>query len=209
MMKNKFIVLEGIEGAGKTEACLFIKKILKKINITNVVAVREPGSTLVSEEIRKLIKYNNTLTKKAELLLFYASRVQLVETVIKPALMQGNWIISDRYDLSSLAYQGGGLDINQHLIISLRKMFLNDCKPDLTIYLDVTPKIGLERIRVRKNLDKIEKKSLNFFVKVRNSYLKLAASDSDIITIDATFNKNVVKKEIKNQLYQWINKQCL
>ncbi|BBI01281.1 thymidylate kinase [Buchnera aphidicola (Nipponaphis monzeni)] len=208
-MKNKFIVLEGIEGAGKTEACLFIKKILKKINITNVVAVREPGSTLVSEEIRKLIKYNNTLTKKAELLLFYASRVQLVETVIKPALMQGNWIISDRYDLSSLAYQGGGLDINQHLIISLRKMFLNDCKPDLTIYLDVTPKIGLERIRVRKNLDKIEKKSLNFFVKVRNSYLKLAASDSDIITIDATFNKNVVKKEIKNQLYQWINKQCL
>ncbi|MBZ2279606.1 dTMP kinase, partial [Buchnera aphidicola] len=134
----------GLEGSGKSNVCLFIKKILKQQKIQKIILVHQPGSTLVGEEIRKLIKTTKnikTMKKEVELLLMYAARVQLVEEIIKPALKKNIWVISDRHDLSSLAYQGGGLGVNKKLIYTLKKLFLGNLKPDLTIYLDVLPTI--------------------------------------------------------------------
>lgn len=95
--------------------------------------------------------------------MLYAARVQLVETVIKPALARGCWVVGDRHDLSSQAYQGGGRGIDQQLMQSLRTLVLGEFKPSLTLYLDLDPEIGLQRARSRGELDRIEKQSLDFF----------------------------------------------
>ncbi len=93
---------------------------------------------------------DEVICDKAEVLMFYAARVQLVETVIKPALAQGQWVIGDRHDLSTQwAYQGGGRGIDQSMLATLRDVVLGDFRPDLTLYLDVTPEVGLKRARVR------------------------------------------------------------
>ncbi|AWH90441.1 dTMP kinase [Buchnera aphidicola (Melanaphis sacchari)] len=210
MMQNKFIVIEGLEGAGKSHACLYIKKILKKCNIEKIILVRQPGSTKISEKIRNLIKknsYSEKLTNEAELLLIYAARIQLVETIIKPALKNGMWVISDRHDLSSLAYQGGGLGIKKKLIMQLKNLFLKNFNPDLTIYLDVNPKIGLQRALKRNSLDRIESRSLKFFYKTRKAYLKNIKLDNKSIKINANFNIKIVMKTVKKQILNWLQKK--
>ncbi|WP_343153294.1 dTMP kinase [Buchnera aphidicola (Mindarus keteleerifoliae)] len=207
MIKGKFIVLEGIEGSGKTLACQIVLKTLKKHNIKNIKLVKEPGSTYLGEKIRKIIKnYNNkqNLNNSAELLLFYAARIQLVESIIKPALNKGIWVISDRYQLSSFAYQGGGYNIPLKKIKILKTMFLKKIDPDLTFYLDVFPKVGLKRASRRSSLDRIEKNSINFFNKIRNTYLNIISKEKKIIKINANQKKDLVKKSIKNELYIWL-----
>ena len=209
MIKNKFIVIEGLEGSGKTHACTYIKDILKINNINNVILVRQPGSTPIAEKIRKLIKTHHaeTIIKETELLLIYAARIQLVETIIKPALNRGNWVISDRHDLSSLAYQGGGLGINEDIINQLKNLLLKDFLPDLTLYLDVTPEIGLKRALQRSSLDRIETRSLKFFNKTRKSYLKNIKLDKSIIKINANVDIKNVTQDIKKKLLKWLQKQ--
>lgn len=211
MIKNKFIVIEGLEGAGKTHACTCIKKILKKNNIKNVILVRQPGSTPIAEEIRKLITtyHIEKITKETELLLVYAARIQLVKTIIKPALNRGDWVISDRHDLSSLAYQGGGLGINKNIINKLKNLLLGDFAPDLTLYLDVIPEIGLRRALKRSALDRIEKRSLKFFRRTRKSYLNNIKSDKKIIKINANLDIDNVTQNITKQLLQWLHKQFI
>lgn len=133
----------------------------------NITFTREPGGTPLAEKLRDLIKQgieSDPVTDKAELLMLYAARVQLVETVIKPALARGCWVVGDRHDLSSQAYQGGGRGIDQQLMQSLRTLVLGEFKPSLTLYLDLDPEIGLQRARSRGELDRIEKQSLDFFI---------------------------------------------
>lgn len=212
MIKNKFIVIEGLEGSGKTHACLFIKKTLKERNIRNIILVRQPGSTPIAEKIRKLIKNEfqiEEFEKETELLLMYAARIQLVKKIILPALKAGKWVISDRHDLSSFAYQGGGLGIKKKIIQQLRSLFLGDFMPDLTIYLDVYPKIGLKRALQRKKLDRIEHRSLKFFKKTRTSYLNNIKLDKKVIKIDANLNITSVTENIKIQILKWLQKQVI
>ncbi|QCI17171.1 dTMP kinase [Buchnera aphidicola (Aphis helianthi)] len=211
MIKNKFIVIEGLEGAGKTSACTYVKKILRQNNITNIILVRQPGSTPISEKIRKLIKiyHGEKIVKEAELLLIYAARIQLVKKIIKPALNRGDWVISDRHDLSSLAYQGGGLGINKNIINQLKNLFLENFIPDLTIYLDVMPEIGLKRALKRSSLDRIENRSLKFFKKTRKSYLNHIKLDEKIIKINANLDIENVTQNIKKQLLKWLQKQFI
>ncbi|QCI20489.1 dTMP kinase [Buchnera aphidicola (Brachycaudus cardui)] len=209
MKKNKFIVVEGLEGAGKTNASIYIKNILNKYNIKNIILVRQPGSTPIAEEIRKLIKNkfdSDELIKETELLLMYAARIQLVEKIIKPALKNGMWVISDRHDLSSIAYQGGGLGIKKKIISTLKHLFLKDFVPDLTIYLDVSPRIGLKRALNRNSLDLIECRNLDFFKKTRKFYLKNIALDKKIIKINANLDINTVNKNIAKKILNWLNK---
>lgn len=212
MIKNKFIVIEGLEGAGKNNACFCITSTLKKNNIKNVILVRQPGSTPIAEKIRELIKnesHAEKFVKETELLLMYAARMQLVKKVIQPALKKGKWVISDRHDLSSLAYQGGGLGIKTKLINQLKKLFLGNFVPDLTIYLDVYPDIGLKRALKRSKLDQIEHRSLDFFKKTRKSYLKNIKSDKKVIKINANLNINIVTKNIQCQFLQWLQKNVI
>ncbi|QCI24419.1 dTMP kinase [Buchnera aphidicola (Muscaphis stroyani)] len=212
MIKNKFIVIEGLEGAGKSNACICVKNSLKKYNIKNIILVRQPGGTPISEKIRKLVKNkfcNENLIKETELLLMYAARMQLVKKIIQPALKNGIWVISDRHDLSSLAYQGGGLGINEKLIKKLKHLLFGKFVPDLTIYLDVYPKIGLRRALNRKKLDQIEKRSFNFFEKTRKSYLKNLKLDKNSIKINANLKMSEVTQKIEEKISNWLKKQFL
>jgi len=207
MIKNKFIVVEGIEGAGKTTAIKFIKKTLSEIGINNILSVREPGGTVIAEKIRNLVKTtfsDECLTVNSELLLMYAARIQLIETVVKPSLKKGMWVIGDRHYLSSYAYQGSISDSIKKNVLILQNVLFKNFKPDLTFFLDVEPSMGLVRIKKRKLLDRIEKKTIRFFIKVRLEYLKMIKKTCNIICINANLKKSSVHKEIKENLYRWL-----
>jgi dTMP kinase len=139
--------------------------------------------------------------------MLYAARVQLVDNMIKPALARGAWVVGDRHDLSSQAYQGGGRGIDSRLMQSLRDTVLGDFKPDLTLYLDLPPAIGLERARSRGALDRIEQESLAFFERTRTRYLELAAQDASIITVDASQTLPEVTAAIRLALESWFSQQ--
>lgn len=210
-MKSKFIVIEGLEGAGKTTARDAIVETLREQGIEEIVFTREPGGTPLAEQLRVLVKQGiegEQVTDKAELLMLYAARVQLVENVIKPALARGAWVLGDRHDLSSQAYQGGGRGLDTVLMQTLRDAVLGDFRPDLTLYLDVTPEIGLQRARARGELDRIEKESLRFFERTRERYLALATQDSRIRIIDATKNLDEVTASLKANLLSWLAEQA-
>lgn len=207
-MVSKFIVIEGLEGAGKTNAHNVVVATLKELGVTDLVFTREPGGTPLAERLRELTLNNKGIgdeivTDKAEVLMFYAARVQLVETVIKPALSQGSWVIGDRHDMSTQAYQGGGRCIDQQLLMALRNTVLGDFYPDLTIYLDVTPEVGLSRARARGELDRIEQESIDFFNRTRARYLELAAADSRVKTIDATRALDEVSAAVRQAVIEW------
>ncbi|CCG86966.1 dTMP kinase [Erwinia piriflorinigrans] len=209
-MKSKFIVIEGLEGAGKTTARDAVVRELQRHGINDIIFTREPGGTPLAEKLRDLIKQGiegERVTDSAELLMLYAARVQVVENVIKPALARGAWVVGDRHDLSSQAYQGGGRGMDLELMKSLKQAVLGDFAPDLTLYLDVTPQIGLQRARARGELDRIEQESLNFFIRTRERYLALASADSRIKTVDATQSLEQVTAALQQTLNQWLQEQ--
>lgn len=211
-MRSNYIVIEGLEGAGKTTARDVVVKTLQELGIANLVFTREPGGTVLAEKLRSLVLDiksvgDEVITDKAEVLMFYAARVQLVETVIKPALAKGEWVIGDRHDLSTQAYQGGGRGIDQQMLATLRNTVLGDFRPDLTLYLDVTPEVGLKRARARGDLDRIEQESLDFFNRTRARYLELAAADNSIRTINATQPLEQVMDDIRQTVIAWVQEQ--
>lgn len=207
-MLGRFIVIEGSEGAGKTTAIQTVVDVLKQYYITQLIFTREPGGTPLAESLRTLIKQDHQdeiITPEAELLLLYAARVQLVRNVIQPALKHGKWVIGDRHDLSTQAYQGGGRGLDSTLITSIKQSILGDFKPDFTLYLDLDPIIGLERAVKRGKLDRIEKESLTFFQYVRARYLALAKADNSIVIIDASQNIKQVAMSIEEHLTTWLH----
>lgn len=208
-MENKFITIEGLDGAGKTTAIFRIIKYLNNHGIVNILTIREPGGTPIANILRMLIKYgwkNEFINDVTELLMIYAARSQLLEQVIKPALRKGYWVIGDRYDLSSQAYQGGGRGINKVLLRILSDLVIKDLVPDLTLYLDIDPRISLSRIKNRKKLDRIERESLNFFDRVRFRYQELITLEKNIIVIDANQSLEDMMFVIFTHLDQWLLK---
>ncbi|MEZ9628521.1 dTMP kinase [Vibrio breoganii] len=207
MEQGKFIVVEGLEGAGKSTAIASIMSVLTSSGIENIVSTREPGGTPLAEKMRALVKEEHEaeeIQDITELLLMYGARVQLVETVIKPALSSGNWVVGDRHDLSSQAYQGGGRQIPAETMQSLKQISLGDFKPDLTLYMDIEPRLGLERARDRGDLDRIEKMDISFFERARERYLELANSDSSILIINAAQPIDKVASDIEAALIHWL-----
>ena len=209
-MTGKFIVIEGLEGAGKTTAINTVARILNQYHICDLQFTREPGGTPIAEALRNLIKNgldDEPLTDKAELLMLYAARIQLIDNVIKPALNAGKWVIGDRHDLSTQAYQGGGRQLDKVFIATLKEQVLGNFKPDLTLYLDIEPQIGLMRARARGELDRIEQQSLPFFERIRQRYLELANQDETIFTIDASKSISQVTMQIEQILTTWLTQQ--
>ncbi|HCE1968752.1 thymidylate kinase [Vibrio parahaemolyticus] len=210
MMKANFIVVEGLEGAGKSTAIKTVLDTLKQAGIENIVNTREPGGTPLAEKMRALVKEEHEgeeLKDMTELLLLYAARVQLVENVIKPALANGQWVVGDRHDLSSQAYQGGGRQINASLMKNLRDTTLGDFKPAFTLYMDIDPRIGLERARGRGELDRIEKMDISFFERTRERYLEIANADPSIVVINAEQSIEEVSRDIQDALNEWLSRQ--
>ncbi|KAB0290132.1 dTMP kinase [Vibrio fortis] len=210
MNQSKFITVEGLEGAGKSTAINAILATLKESGVAEVVNTREPGGTVLAEKMRSLVKEEHEgekLQDMTELLLMYAARVQLVENVIKPALAEGKWVLGDRHDMSSQAYQGGGRQIDRKTMTSLKETTLGDFKPDLTLYLDLDPRVGLERARGRGELDRIEKMDISFFDRTRERYLEIAEQDESVLVINAEQEIEQVASDIKQALTTWLEQQ--
>lgn len=185
MSKGVFITLEGTEGSGKSTQLKTIEQYLQQHN-RRYIKVREPGGTPIAEEIRNLLKTPrkyDAMCDTTELLLMYAARAQLVNTVIKPAIEQGVDVICDRHDLSTVAYQGGGRGMDLSEIKAISKVVLGDFKPNLTILLDIDPIKGMQRAKARGELDRFEQSKMDFFVRVRNTYLECAKQDPNIIKV--------------------------
>jgi len=208
MTRGKFIVVEGMEGAGKSSAISVIENFLDTQKY-QYIKVREPGGTPLAEQLRSMVKsasHDEIVTEETELFLMYASRSQLLANKILPALENNLWVIGDRHDLSSRAYQGGGRGIDDHVIETIANITLKGFKPDLTLYLDIDPIIGLSRAKARGELDRIEQENIDFFQRVRNKYLKLANADDTIMTIDAAQEMTKVHHDIKQALKQYVKK---
>jgi len=181
-MKAKFITLEGIEGSGKTSSLKSITDLLDKKNISYVVT-REPGGSSIGKELRAILLDPETeISPEVELLLMLSDRKDHVEKVILPNLEKGNWVVSDRFMDSSIAYQGGGRQLGKKLIISLSE-YLNLPQPDLTLLFDLPVEISLSRVKERGALDRFEKEELEFHKRIRNTYLDLAKNNSNRIKI--------------------------
>lgn len=204
-MAGKFIVIEGLEGAGKSTAHQCVVDTLKELGVNDVVFTREPGGTPLAEKLRHLIKHETEepVTDKAELLMLYAARIQLVDNVIKPALAQGKWVVGDRHDMSSQAYQGGGRQLGAALLNNLKQTVLGDFEPDLTLYLDIDPAVGLARARGRGKLDRIEQQHLDFFHRTRARYLELVKDNPKAVMINAEQSIEQVQADIKSAVKNW------
>lgn len=183
-MRGKFITLEGPEGSGKSTQAKKIVCRLKELEI-EAVCTREPGGTALGEEIRNILQHNQAdeaPCDRAELLLFEASRNQLVEKVIRPALEKGLWVICDRFMDSTTAYQGYGRGLPVDEMQSIHRFAVNGVSPDLTLLLDLDVETGFTRIASRflaldESADRFEQEERTFHERVRKGYLKLAEEE--------------------------------
>lgn len=204
MARGNFISIEGTEGAGKSTALTFIRSYLTDAGV-EVVWTREPGGTPLAEEIRKVLLHpasQERMLPETELLLMFAARAQHIETVIKPALAAGKWVVSDRFVDASYAYQRGGRGVDEHHIAMLDKWIVGNCYPDMTLLLDVAPEIGFERTAKRgTGRDRIEQEKIDFFTRVRETYLERAGSDAKRIkVIDASRPLAEVEQQIQSAI---------
>lgn len=172
-----FITFEGIEGCGKSTQALLLKEYLLSLDY-NVLLTREPGGPPISEKIRRILldNGNSRMLAETELLLYMASRAQHTGEWIKPALNAGKIVICDRYTDSSLAYQGGGRELDLAMIISIAKFATFGIIPDCTILLDIPVEIALERIK-HKDADRIESEDFSFHQKVRDVFIDVAKKE--------------------------------
>ena len=204
-MRGKFIVIEGIDGCGKTTQIDVISRWLPTSGLmgedSKLIKTREPGGSLLGKKLRNLILENNKNNKPsslAELLLYSADRAEHVSKIISPALEKEDWVISDRFADSTLAYQGYGRNINLEIIKNIESIVCQGEHPDLTIFLEISAE---ESILRRKNFvpDRIESEGIKFLQKV-NAGFKLIAKEKNWQIIPATQNINIISKEIKETL---------
>ena len=200
-MRGAFITLEGTEGVGKTTCLAFVRETLTAASIP-VVVTREPGGTELGEKIRDWVLQGDhgELSAETETLLMFAARAYHLDSVIRPALEDGQWVICDRFSDATVAYQGGGRCADKALIESLRLAVHGDLEPDLTLLLDAPVEVGLNRIRTR-TLDHFERENQDFFRRVRRAYLELARDEPHRIkVIDASMSLSEVESRIATHM---------
>jgi len=193
-LKGCFIVLDGPDGCGKSTQTVMLAKYLTNQGVRTSV-FRDPGSTATGEKIRKiLLDPKNHISDRTELLLYMASRAQLWQECIAPALKKKNCVLLDRWLSSTCAYQGfaGGLGIAK--VIDIAEHSLQKIWPDLTIILDIDLRTAKKRIK--RSFDRMEQKNAAYHKKVRSGFLKLAKLRDDIIVIDGSADKQTVHKKI-------------
>ena len=204
-MKGKFIVIEGIDGCGKTTQIaeisqwLPISGLMKKSS--KLVTTREPGGSLLGKKLRKLILDNNKDNKPtslAELLLYSADRAEHVSKIIAPALRNENWVISDRFADSTLAYQGYGRKINLETIKNIESIVCQGESPDLTIFLEISPEESILR-RTNEIPDRIESEGIKFLEKVNEGF-KIIAKEKNWKVISASQSIKTISNQIKETL---------
>lgn len=177
-MSGLFITFEGPEGAGKSTNLQFFAAALRESGCDPLLT-REPGGTPIAERIREVLlsHHDEPMCSDAELLLMFAARAQHIDRLIRPALEQGQVVISDRFTDATYAYQGGGRGIAFQRIAALEDWVQGDLRPDLTLVFDVPVEVGMQRARARSELDRFEVEQTAFFEAVRRTYLDRAAAD--------------------------------
>ncbi|MFD1418972.1 dTMP kinase [Companilactobacillus keshanensis] len=189
-MSGIFISFEGSDGAGKTTVLNSLLPLLKQRTNQEVIVSREPGGSPISEKIRKIILsiHDQEMDNRTEALLYAAARRQHLIDVILPALKSDKIMISDRFVDSSIAYQGGGRQIGVKEVAEINDFAINGTMPDLTIYFDVTPEVGLARIRKdhEDTMDRLEQEKIDFHQRVHDTYQKLIEENPNrIVTVNA------------------------
>lgn len=208
--RARFITFEGIEGVGKSTQLKFVARWLRARGI-KLLITREPGGTVLADKIRKLLLTPRAqrLTPMTELLLMFAARASHVEQVIRPALNSGCWVLCDRFTDASYAYQGGGRRIPMREIAALERMVTRGLKPDLTLLLVASVRVGMLRVRQRGRRDRFELEQHAFFERVRRAYLqraKLEAQRIRIIRADAglpTVRRHVLRV-LEQRVTTWL-----
>lgn len=205
--KGRFITFEGGEGVGKSTNIRFAKDWLEAHGKT-VVVTREPGGTPIAEKIRNdLLKahHEEPMADLTELLLVFAARAQHIESVIRPALERGDWVLCDRFTDSTIAYQGYGRGLPLDQIDTLRALVQQQVSPNCTLLLDAPLEVGMGRASRRaaenkETTDRFESEALTFFEKVREGFLALAVSEPRFVLIDASQSLELVQQAIEQQL---------
>jgi dTMP kinase len=196
---GKFITFEGGEGSGKST---HIERLVARLRGEGhaVLVVREPGGTETGEQIRHTLQYSKksaAMVAETELLLFCASRAQLVREVIRPALERDQIVIGDRFHDSTTVYQGVGRKLDPRIVATINNFAVGDCVPDLTLIIDLDPRVGLERARGRELFDRMERQSLEFYERVRQGYLDLARREPNRVkVVDGSQSLAAVEKQI-------------
>ncbi|HTL18643.1 MAG TPA: dTMP kinase [Patescibacteria group bacterium] len=208
-MKGLFITFEGNEGSGKSTQIALLAKRLQKMGL-RVRTLREPGGTPVGEEIRHTLKHspnNQAMTPEAELLLMTASRAQLVREIIRPALLEGQIVLCDRFYDSTTDYQGHGRGLNLETIADLTNFAVEDTLPDLTLLMLVPESVSQQRREVRQasepiRRDRMEEADEEFFARVAQGYEAISlAEPTRVRRIDATRPL----KEVENEIWEAVN----
>ncbi len=181
-LKGKFITFEGSEGSGKSTQSALVLEYLKSKKLP-VMLLREPGGVKISEKIRAILldEKNKAMGDECETLLYMAARAQLVKEVLKPALEEGKIVLCDRFLDSTIAYQGYGNGVDAKSIESIGQFAVGQIKPDLTLLFDIDTEQGLSRTNAKK--DRIELRSVDYHVRVRQGYLALAKEHKNRIKV--------------------------
>ena len=206
MKQGRFITVEGIEGVGKTTNIAYIKTYFETLN-HEVLITREPGGTLLGEEVREILlaHRHDGMADDTELLLMFAARAEHVATVIKPALKIGKTVLCDRFTDATYAYQGGGRGIVSERIAILENWVQGTLRPSLTLLLDIPVDIGLQRAGKRNKADRFEKEQHDFFDRVRECYLERARREPERFqVIDASQSIVAVQDQLTISLDRYM-----
>lgn len=198
-----FITFEGIDFSGKSTQVELLNEYLVKQN-KNVLLIREPGGTEISEKIREILldKKNNAMVMETELLLFSASRAQLVREVIRPHLQKGYYVISDRFHDSSTAYQGFGRGLSVDAVINIHNLAIGNTIPDITFFIDIPNEVAIKRKQKveHSSLDRIEISDNSFYERVREGYLYLSKKEKRFKVIDGTQSIDSISEKIISEI---------
>jgi dTMP kinase len=207
MNQGLFISFEGGDGSGKTTVCRYVSERLAQAGY-DTLYTREPGGSGIAEQIRAVILdvANTGMDVRTEALLYAASRRQHLTDVVLPALQAGKIVVSDRFVDSSLAYQGWGRGIGIDEVLSINQFAIEDHMPDLTVYLDVPPEVGLARIQKgRSSLDRLDQESLKFHQQVYEGYRRVIARyPQRIRVIDADRAVEAVQRDAAGLVLDWV-----
>ncbi|MCC8988600.1 MAG: dTMP kinase [Candidatus Contendobacter sp.] len=207
-MTTYFITIEGSEGAGKTTQLTFMRDFLERAGYP-VTLTREPGGTLLGEELRALLlgHRDDGMALKTETLLMFAARAEHLERVIRPALAAGHWVLCDRFTDATYAYQGGGRGLPMAQIAVLEEWVQGDLRPDLTLLLDLPVAVGRARAGKRSPADRFERETVEFFERVRVAYRDRAQQHPDRYRIvDAAPPIAIVRAQVEKLLAQWLER---
>lgn len=207
-MKGLFIVMEGPDGSGKTTQINLLEQYLKEAGYECLIT-REPGGTVIGEEVRELIlnpEYKE-MSPVTEMLLYAASRAQLVHEVIGPALEAGRIVISDRFVDSSIVYQGIARNLGISTVAAVNAPGIGIYRPDGIFFIDLSEAEGIRRKKNQKKLDRMEQESMDFHHLVSEGYRKVLAERPEVIKIDGGKDIDVIQKKIRNHVDELLKKK--